>query len=432
MDDAPWFDQPDQFDPRRIRLADIDGSGTTDIIYLRPRRRPALPQPVRQRLEPAAAVAGALPAASTTWSRSRSLDLLGNGTACLVWSSPLPGDARAPLRYVDLMGGQKPHLLVARAQQPRRRDPRRLRAVDPVLPRRPARPARPVDHAAAVPGARRRAGRDPRPRQPQPLRHALRLPPRLLRRRRARVPRLRAGRAVGHRGVRGRSAPTATLSEWRQRRPRLARAAGAAPRPGSTPAPTSTAPRSPAVRRTSTTGAPRPPSRATMPVRAFADTLLPDTHPARRADASRRSARPAARSRARCCARRSTAWTGRRAPTARTPCRSATTTSASCSPGAPTATRCSSSTRARRSTTTTSASPSDPRIGHSLVLAVDDLRQRAAPGGDRLRSPGRHRPRHAGADDHAADLHRGHVHQRRSMTSTPTVRRSRPRAEPTS
>ena len=39
-------------------------------------------------------------------------DLLGNGTACLVWSSPLPGDARRPMRYVNLMGGQKPHLLV--------------------------------------------------------------------------------------------------------------------------------------------------------------------------------------------------------------------------------------------------------------------------------------------------------------------------------
>ena len=34
MDNAPWFDTPDQFDPRRLRLADIDGSGVTDIIYL--------------------------------------------------------------------------------------------------------------------------------------------------------------------------------------------------------------------------------------------------------------------------------------------------------------------------------------------------------------------------------------------------------------
>jgi hypothetical protein len=37
------------------------------------------------------------------------VDLLGNGTICLVWSLPLPDDA---MRYINLMGGQKPHLLV--------------------------------------------------------------------------------------------------------------------------------------------------------------------------------------------------------------------------------------------------------------------------------------------------------------------------------
>lgn len=35
MDNSPWLDSPDQFDQNRIRLADIDGSGTTDIIYQR-------------------------------------------------------------------------------------------------------------------------------------------------------------------------------------------------------------------------------------------------------------------------------------------------------------------------------------------------------------------------------------------------------------
>ncbi|HCS45186.1 MAG TPA: hypothetical protein DIW52_20555, partial [Pseudomonas sp.] len=40
------------------------------------------------------------------------LDLLGNGTACLLWSSPLPTSASRPMRYIDLMGGHKPHLLV--------------------------------------------------------------------------------------------------------------------------------------------------------------------------------------------------------------------------------------------------------------------------------------------------------------------------------
>ncbi|MDB4897901.1 MAG: repeat-associated core domain protein, partial [Firmicutes bacterium] len=110
MDQAPWFDSPDQFDQQRIRLADIDGSGSTDIIYL---HRDGVRLYFNQ--------------SGNSWSASQPLhvfprvdnvgaiaavDLLGNGTACLVWSSPLPGDTGRQLRYVDLMGGSKPHLLV--------------------------------------------------------------------------------------------------------------------------------------------------------------------------------------------------------------------------------------------------------------------------------------------------------------------------------
>ncbi|MFE6155821.1 SpvB/TcaC N-terminal domain-containing protein [Streptomyces sp. NPDC057889] len=104
------FDRPEQFDQRRVRLADIDGSGTTDIIYLHA-------EGVRIYFNQSGNSWGkpvelpAFPPVSTLTS-VQALDLLGNGTACLVWSSPLPGDARHPLRYVDLMGGQKPHLLV--------------------------------------------------------------------------------------------------------------------------------------------------------------------------------------------------------------------------------------------------------------------------------------------------------------------------------
>jgi RHS repeat-associated protein len=110
MDNAPWFDNPDHFDHKRIRLADIDGSGTTDIIYL---HREGVRLYFNQ--------------SGNGWSDAYQLqvfprvddvvsivptDLLGNGTACLVWSSPLPGDAQRRMRYVSLMGGQKPHLLV--------------------------------------------------------------------------------------------------------------------------------------------------------------------------------------------------------------------------------------------------------------------------------------------------------------------------------
>ena len=106
MDRAPWFDAPDMFDQRRIRLADIDGSGLVDILYLTGK-----------------GVHLYFNQSGNAWSERRTvttfpridnlstvstLDLLGNGTACLVWSSPLPGDTRNAIRYIDLMGGQKP------------------------------------------------------------------------------------------------------------------------------------------------------------------------------------------------------------------------------------------------------------------------------------------------------------------------------------
>jgi RHS repeat-associated protein len=108
MDRAPWFDTPDRFDQKRIQLADTDGSGTADVLYLSPD-----------------GIQVWLNEAGNGWSGRRLLkgipagdlrsiavtDFLGHGTACLVWSSPMPADSRRPLRYVDLMCGQKPHLL---------------------------------------------------------------------------------------------------------------------------------------------------------------------------------------------------------------------------------------------------------------------------------------------------------------------------------
>ena len=110
MDHAPWFDRPDIFNQQRIQLADIDGSGTTDILYLS-----------------SEGVQVYFNQSGNGWAAKRTLsyfpaidslasitvvDLLGNGTACLVWSSPLPSNARRAMQYIDLMGGQKPHLLM--------------------------------------------------------------------------------------------------------------------------------------------------------------------------------------------------------------------------------------------------------------------------------------------------------------------------------
>ena len=110
MDNAPWFDNPDQFDHKRIRLADIDGSGTTDIIYLhRDGVRLYFNQSGNSWSEPQ--VLKVFPRVDDLVSIVPT-DLLGNGTACLVWSSPLPGDGGRQMRYVNLMGGRKPHLLI--------------------------------------------------------------------------------------------------------------------------------------------------------------------------------------------------------------------------------------------------------------------------------------------------------------------------------
>ena len=110
LDNAPRFDRPDQFDQRRVRLADIDGSGTTDVIYLGQDGVHLYPNQAGNRLGDARSL-HALPLPDDL-AQVGTADLLGNGTACLVWSSPLPAHAGRPLRYVDLMGGAKPHLLV--------------------------------------------------------------------------------------------------------------------------------------------------------------------------------------------------------------------------------------------------------------------------------------------------------------------------------
>jgi RHS repeat-associated protein len=109
MDNVEWFDDSESFDQRRVHLADTDGSGPTDIIYLgRDGIRVYLNQHGNSLSE--ARRLSRVPRTDNLTSVSV-VDFLGRGTACLLWSSPQAGDARRPLRYLDLMGGVKPHLL---------------------------------------------------------------------------------------------------------------------------------------------------------------------------------------------------------------------------------------------------------------------------------------------------------------------------------
>jgi len=110
MDHSPWVDQPGHFDQRRVRLADIDGTGCADLVYLHPEGTLVyLNQSGNGYSEP-----NALPQAFPqldSLAHVTMTDLLGHGTACLVWSSPLPGVAGRQVRYVDLMTTGKPYLL---------------------------------------------------------------------------------------------------------------------------------------------------------------------------------------------------------------------------------------------------------------------------------------------------------------------------------
>jgi RHS repeat-associated protein len=123
MSDPPVFDHPDLFEPGRLRPADVDGSGPTDLVYLGRDAVRYWPNRSGNSFGPAQAVT-AFPDVDALAS-VHVVDLLGTGTSCLVWSSPLAKDRS--LCYVDLSRGvnawlpaddasrrgHKPHLLCA-------------------------------------------------------------------------------------------------------------------------------------------------------------------------------------------------------------------------------------------------------------------------------------------------------------------------------
>lgn len=109
MGNAPWFDRSDQFSPQRLRLTDVDGSGTIDIIYLGRRQANIYFNQSGNAWSEAIAING-YPHVDNI-SSVNAVDLLGNGTACLVWSSPLPKHQGSQIRYIELMAKGKPHLL---------------------------------------------------------------------------------------------------------------------------------------------------------------------------------------------------------------------------------------------------------------------------------------------------------------------------------
>jgi len=111
MDRAPVFDAHDRFHASRIRLGDVDGSGTSDILYIGRDGRVRYWANQSGNGFGAANDVARLPIMDDL-STISVIDLLGKGTACLVWSSTRPG-AAPDVRYVDLMSAGKPHLMTS-------------------------------------------------------------------------------------------------------------------------------------------------------------------------------------------------------------------------------------------------------------------------------------------------------------------------------
>lgn len=109
MSNAPLFDFPDQYNPNYLHLADISGTGATDIIYLGQNEFKAY-----------------INHSGNSWSDAHEInpfvqidnsgklsviDLLGTGTSCIVWSGNLPN--QNPMQYIDLMSSKKPHVMIS-------------------------------------------------------------------------------------------------------------------------------------------------------------------------------------------------------------------------------------------------------------------------------------------------------------------------------
>ena len=110
MENSPHFDSSDLFDQKYVRLADIDGSGTTDILYFGPNGVDVYLNQAGNSFGQRQSVPSPPIDSATTLSV---VDLLGQGTGCIVWSTSLPLQQAPTMRYIDLVQGKKPHLLTS-------------------------------------------------------------------------------------------------------------------------------------------------------------------------------------------------------------------------------------------------------------------------------------------------------------------------------
>ncbi len=110
VEDPPIFDRRAPFDRSRLHLVDLDGSGTTDLVYVGEGEVSCWINASGNRFLPGPRVAG-LPYLGALAALDV-VDFLADGSACLVWSSPLPGRDSA-VEYLSLVPADRPRLLTS-------------------------------------------------------------------------------------------------------------------------------------------------------------------------------------------------------------------------------------------------------------------------------------------------------------------------------
>lgn len=107
---SPRFAPEDEFDTGRLRFIDLDGSGTTDIIYLGRGEVSIWHNASGNSITPGPRLRG-LPYFDSV-STIGVLDFLGDGRPCLVWSTPLPG-LESSIEYLPLAAVERPRQLLS-------------------------------------------------------------------------------------------------------------------------------------------------------------------------------------------------------------------------------------------------------------------------------------------------------------------------------
>jgi RHS repeat-associated protein len=109
MSNPPLLDSQEAFDARFVHLADVDGTGTTDLVYIS-KHKIRYYKNLSGNAWEEELLNDTLSMNATQQTFIQTTDLLGNGTQCLVFTSSLPQKSKQ-MRYWELTSGIKPFLL---------------------------------------------------------------------------------------------------------------------------------------------------------------------------------------------------------------------------------------------------------------------------------------------------------------------------------